>query len=73
MSNTKLTLLVAEDDDFQRSTIVKLLNDLGISDVFEARNGEEALTVLNQQNNPPVDILITDLKMPKMDGIELLS
>ena len=72
MPNTKLTLLVAEDDDFQRSTIIKLLNDLGIFDVFEARNGEEALAVLNQQNNPPVDILITDLKMPRMDGIELL-
>jgi EAL domain-containing protein (putative c-di-GMP-specific phosphodiesterase class I)/PleD family two-component response regulator len=72
MSNTELTLLIAEDDDFQRSTIVKLLNALGISDVFEASNGEEALEILNQQNKKPIDILITDLKMPRMDGIELL-
>ncbi len=72
MPNSKPTLLVAEDDDFQRSTIVKLLNELGITNIYEASNGEEALAILNNQDNKPIDILITDLKMPRMDGIELL-
>lgn len=72
MSNTTLKLLVAEDDDFQRSTIVKLLHSLGIEEVLEASNGEEALAVINSQDSKPIDILITDLKMPRMDGIELL-
>jgi len=38
-------------------------------DIYEAANGLEALEVLKRE---PIDVLITDIRMPKMDGIELI-
>ena len=45
-------------------------NSLGFSISIEANNGLEAITKLDQN---PIDLVITDIKMPKVDGIELLK
>jgi two-component system chemotaxis response regulator CheY len=47
------------------------LASLGVNDIIEASNGEEALTVL--QNNMPVDIIMLDWNMPVMDGLTFLK
>jgi two-component system, chemotaxis family, chemotaxis protein CheY len=44
--------------------------ELGIADVWEAGNGEEALDILAKR---PVDVVLTDINMPKMDGFQLLA
>lgn len=73
MINKDLKILVVEDDDFQRAIIIKMLLTLEFKVVLEASNGEQALEVIaNQKTSSPISIVITDLKMPKMDGIELL-
>lgn len=60
----KHTILIVEDDSEMLFFIRKQLKENYI--VFTAQNGEEAIEVLKKQE---VDLIITDLMMPKMDGI----
>ena len=62
-------ILVIDDDEALRRTIVEILRLHG-HDVLEAANGEVALEMLRSQ---PVDILILDLAMPKVDGLSVLA
>jgi len=66
MNNIRL-LLVDDEDDFRR-TIAKRLGKRGIAPE-EAGNGEECLAILEKH---PMDVVILDVKMPGMDGIETL-
>ncbi len=66
-----LRVLVAEDDRLQRSIVVEMLRSLGLHSISEASNGVEALDMIRHAN-PPINILFCDLKMPQMDGMELL-
>ena len=66
---TKARLLVVDDEPSARSGMEKLLQQEGyIVDV--AADGPSALSIA--ADNPP-DVVITDLKMPKMDGVALLA
>lgn len=64
-------ILIAEDHDFQRRTLVRMLRDLGISDVLEAANGREALEIIRSAPRPP-EIVLCDLDMPEMDGMAFI-
>lgn len=64
-------ILIAEDDDFQRRTLVRVVRSLGANDVIEAADGAEALTALEGQIKP-IDLILCDLDMPNMDGMELV-
>jgi EAL domain-containing protein (putative c-di-GMP-specific phosphodiesterase class I)/CheY-like chemotaxis protein len=64
------TVLVVDDAASNRMVAVEMLNDLGIRQVLEAENGIAALALLQTSH---VDLVLTDLNMPDMDGIELLS
>lgn len=61
------TVLYAEDDDGVRKNVAEMLNLL-FKQVFVASDGEEAYTLFIK-NSP--QIVITDIKMPKLNGIEL--
>ena len=61
-------ILVAEDEANLRLVIQKELARLG-HDVRVAADGEAALRLLEESN---VDVLLTDISMPRMDGMELL-
>jgi two-component system, NtrC family, sensor kinase len=63
-----ITVLHAEDDPLMRHSTATYLANLGFR-VLEAENGLEAWNIF-QHESP--DIVITDLRMPVMDGIELL-
>ncbi len=63
-----MTVLVIDDDAHIRSSIGKFLIARGHT-VIEAANGEKAVEVVKSQ---AVDIVITDVKMPGMDGFEVL-
>ena len=60
-------ILLAEDDDSMRGFLVRALEKAGY-DVIAYANGEEAFERLNSE---PFTLLLTDIVMPKMDGIEL--
>lgn len=66
-----LNFLVAEDNAFQRRTLVMMLTNLGAKNIIEASDGQEALNVF-QDRIKPIDIAIIDLNMPSMDGLELI-
>ena len=61
-------LLLVDDEEGIRKVLGISLADLGY-EVFTAENGEEALEIFRRENPP---IVLTDIKMPVMDGIELL-
>jgi two-component system cell cycle response regulator CpdR len=60
-------ILLAEDDDSMRGFLVRALKKAGY-DVIDFANGEEAYERLKSE---PFTLLLTDIVMPKMDGIEL--
>ena len=66
------SVLIVDDSSTIRLIVRRCLEqgELGIGDVWEAGNGEEALEILAQQ---PVDVVLTDINMPKMDGFQLLT
>jgi len=61
-------ILLVDDEKDVRDVLNLSLSDMGY-DVFEAENGDEALHIF-KKTNP--SIVLTDIKMPGMDGIELL-
>ncbi|APV49906.1 diguanylate phosphodiesterase [Betaproteobacteria bacterium GR16-43] len=71
MSMAGLRFLVAEDQDFQRRELVRTLESLGVTTVHQAADGTAALEIL-QDPQRPVDIVISDLDMAGMDGMELV-
>jgi EAL domain-containing protein (putative c-di-GMP-specific phosphodiesterase class I)/FixJ family two-component response regulator len=72
MSLSKLSVMVVEDHGFQRRMALRLLTDLGIGEVSEAADGNGALRLLENGGAPP-DVLLVDLDMPGMDGIEFIG
>jgi two-component system, cell cycle sensor histidine kinase and response regulator CckA len=63
------TVLVVEDDEALRNLITALLGSSGYK-VLAAANGEEALRLV-QENREQIDLLLTDMLMPAMTGVEL--
>jgi len=73
MSNTGPRIssaLVIDDSSYLLDYFTVLLNAVGTYQVDTARNGRQALTVL--EKNPAVELLLCDINMPEMDGIEFL-
>jgi DNA-binding NtrC family response regulator len=62
-----LKILLVEDDDLVRAGTAEMLNTLGL-DVREARDGATAMEVLHQE---PVHVLIADVGLPDVSGIDL--
>ncbi len=70
--NKSLKILLIEDDTIEVMKLNRTINSLQLKHrLIEAKNGEEALEILNQKNNLP-DIILLDLNMPKINGIEFL-
>jgi len=63
------TVLIVEDDDALRTLATKVLQRYGYR-VLEAREGEEALRVTDEHEGP-IQLMLTDVVMPGMDGREL--
>jgi CheY-like chemotaxis protein len=63
-------ILVVDDDPEVRSIVAEFLEDLGY-DVLQARGGREALEL--QERTPDLRMIISDIRMPDMSGIELAN
>jgi CheY-like chemotaxis protein len=66
----KNVLIVDDDLGFQRLLGISLKKYQQDFEIILSNNGEEAIGVLNRK---PVDLIITDLQMPKIDGLTLLA
>ncbi len=65
-----LTVLLVDDEPFVSHVTASLLGSLGVGEVVLAENGIDAITKLTEHK---VDLLITDVQMPEMNGIELIK
>lgn len=70
MSSAYTQALVADDDPISRGIVSEQLMRLGTTSIRSASSGRQALSAL--QRDPGISLLVTDLKMPDMDGIRLL-
>ncbi|ADX47359.1 response regulator receiver modulated diguanylate phosphodiesterase [Paracidovorax avenae ATCC 19860] len=66
------SVLVVDDSTPQRQHAVRLCHDLGIGQVLEACHGRHALEVIAAMDPQP-SLVVVDLEMPEMDGIELIE
>ena len=69
--NSRYRVLLADDEAFIRAIVIRALTRLGFTQFQEAANGHEALAILNAPDSR-IDLLLSDLDMPDMDGIELV-
>jgi EAL domain-containing protein (putative c-di-GMP-specific phosphodiesterase class I)/AmiR/NasT family two-component response regulator len=67
-----LAIMVVEDHGFQRRVAMRLLEELGLTRITAAPDGRAALTMLEQSASPP-DVVLVDLDLPEMDGIEFIG
>lgn len=68
-----LSILLVDDDKIERLKFQKVCKEINLNiNVFEAKNGEIALKIL-QEENFAFDLIVSDLNMPRMDGFEFLS
>ena len=72
LENGSLSVLVVDDDDLQRQFLARLLARAGIGPLFWATNGRSALEAFREEQQP-IDVVVCDLLMPEMDGIEFLK
>lgn len=69
-SSRPMRILVADDDHFVRSALLDFLDILG-HEALPARDGREAIRLFDQ-HEPSLDLLITDISMPGIDGFGLI-
>ena len=65
-----LRVMVVDDMSVSRQTLIQMLERLGVHRVVSASSGPEALDALSRY---PTDLVISDLHMPAMDGVDLLA
>jgi len=68
--DAKATILVVEDDPHMRH-LLKIILEKNLYKVIEANDGDEALACLKK--SPDIALIVTDIKMPQRDGMELLK
>jgi len=66
----EIKVLVVEDDTFNRMLVKSLLAKVGNIKVLEAKDGLEALSILDHE---AIDICLLDLHMPTLNGFETLE
>ena len=68
MQNPSATLLIIDDDDVVRASLAAYLDDSGFK-VLQAQSGPQGLELFDAEQP---DLVICDLRMPRMDGLELI-
>ncbi len=67
--STSHTIIIVDDSASLRAIVCKYMNELGYFNTIEAIDGKEAIEILSVQKT---DLIITGLRMPKVNGIDLL-
>ncbi|UTJ06345.1 response regulator transcription factor [Arcobacter roscoffensis] len=74
MSEYKTRVLLVEDEDVARKTLAFYLNTI-FDEVVVANDGDEGYSIIkeNLQNNKEFDLVLTDLKMPNKNGMDMIE
>jgi len=65
-------VLVVDDSAMARKHIVRVLNNMGITTITEAKDGKQGIEIFRQKEEQ-FDLIVTDYNMPEMDGQELIE
>ncbi|MGB0452941.1 MAG: response regulator [Bacteriovoracaceae bacterium] len=70
-----LRILIVEDSEAGTVFLRQELKTLGFEDILTAGNGVEGIKRVeeSEENSKPVELIIADINMPKMDGIEMVK
>ena len=72
--NKDKPILLVEDDEVDVMSVKRALRDLNVTNkLYHAGNGEEALEILRDPENERPSIILLDINMPRMNGIEFLK
>lgn len=66
-------ILIVDDSGFARTMLKNQLRELSFSNILEAGDGATARGLLSKDEQKPVHLLICDIHMPEMTGLELLK
>ncbi len=64
-----MKVLVADDSGVMRKIIIRSLISVGVTDIVEAANGQEAIDKFKET---PVDLILTDWNMPEKSGLDVV-
>lgn len=70
MPISKVKILTADDSAFMRKVLIDILTDAGYDNIIEAENGKQALEKYKSESP---DLILLDIVMPEIDGIETLK
>lgn len=68
---SEISCLLVDDDHFMLKTLSKMLDSMGVGSIIQSDNAQDALKYIANRNNH-IDVVISDLNMPDMDGVQLL-
>ena len=64
-----MRVLVADDSGIMRKIIIRSLNSVGVTDIVEAADGQEAINAYNSE----IDLILTDWNMPNKSGLDVVN
>lgn len=73
MKPNQMNVLLIEDDTNTRSTLRMMLQEMGITQVYESTNGSDAMEYVDKTEGKNLDLVICDWNMPGKTGFEVLE
>jgi CheY-like chemotaxis protein/nitrogen-specific signal transduction histidine kinase len=72
--NNNIKILIAEDISYNQTLLDNMVKSLGYTDITVASDGQETIEVLDEadEKNKNFDVLLLDIRMPKMDGYDVI-
>lgn len=72
MNQQAINILILDDEPFMHKLLIRMLDNLGFTSVSACDNGHTALALIDNMNDDSPNLILLDLNMPEMDGLEFV-